>query len=183
MKHTFWTSEKLLSLSALLVSLLTLMVFIYQTTLIRKQQYMAVYPHLKLAHAASGSLDYRFQLSNKGIGPAMIHEIVVSDSNGNVYENMGEFLLTRISIKDSIWPYNSDIYEGQLIQAGESIDLFGLMSVERTDEYAYPPNTVEGSKKLRTAFNDGEFQLKIIYESIYGERWEIKWGELSPEKL
>lgn len=182
MKNKFWTSEKLLSLSALMVSLLTLCVFIYQTSLIRKQQFMSVYPHLKLANAASGSLDYRFQLNNSGIGPAIIYEIVVSDSNGKLHESIADYLMTRLTEDDSIWPYNSDIYEGQLIQAGESIDLFGLMSEERTAQYGLVPNTVEGARKLRSAFNDGEFQLEIGYESIYGERWVIKWGELSPEK-
>jgi len=41
-KQPFWNNEKLLGISALLVSTMSLIVFVYQTDLLRKQQYMSV---------------------------------------------------------------------------------------------------------------------------------------------
>ena len=55
------SSEMLIGLTAMIISLSTLIVFVYQTNLIRKQQYMSVYPHLNMMHRNSGSADYMFE--------------------------------------------------------------------------------------------------------------------------
>lgn len=54
-KKKFWTSEKILSLSAIFMSACTLLTLIYQTNLMLNQQQMSVYPHLEIgAHGAWG---------------------------------------------------------------------------------------------------------------------------------
>ena len=173
MENKFWTSEKLLSLSALFVSLLTLGVFVYQTNLIRKQQYMSVYPHLSISNSQSYSLNYEFVLRNEGVGPAFIKKIEVKGQDEKIYESLAEYLEDTLEEKDSIWVHNSDIFEGKLIQAGEKVVLFGLIDESFTNELGLPKNTIEGAKKLRQVLNNDDLEIKIEYESIYGERWSI----------
>ncbi len=55
-------SDKILSLSAMFISICTLVVFLYQTNLIRKQQYMSVYPHLLLGNYGTWTPNYKFVL-------------------------------------------------------------------------------------------------------------------------
>jgi len=181
-KQPFWNNEKLLGISALLVSTMSLIVFVYQTDLLRKQQYMSVYPHLLIINSGSGSLNYKFQLMNQGIGPAFIKDIYVADLAGNTYESLTGYLETQLSVEDSIWIYTSDLFVGRLIPANEIIELYGLQDEATTNKFGLPGNTIEGANKLRNILNNDSLIYKITYESIYGESWTIKSGETIPVK-
>lgn len=182
MQDKFWSSEKILSLSALVVSLSTLVVFVYQTNLIRKQQYMSVYPHLLLSNSRSGSVEYQYLLSNQGIGPAMIKSVDVSDLNGKSYESITDFIATQFEETDTIWVYNSDVNPGRLVPAEEKIVLYGLYSDEECNSLGLPNNTVRGANKFREALNHDSLIVKITYESIYGESWSIYNNSKPPVK-
>ena len=182
MDQRFFTGDKLIGLSALFVSLLTLMVFIYQTNLIRKQQFMAVYPHLNLINNNSWSLNYKYVLENEGVGPAFIRSIEARELNGTTYEGLNQLVDAKLNEEDSVWVHYSDIYPGKLISAGEEIILFGLSDEAYTNSVGLPPNTLEGADKLRRIFNSDRLEIEIVYESIYGERWSVFNHSLSPEK-
>lgn len=96
--------SKLIAYSPVFISVLTLVVFIYQTNLIRKQQHMTFYPHLKISNEESGLTPYQFALTNQGVGPAIIHSIEVTHKNES-YDDILSFLATQLSTKDSIWLY------------------------------------------------------------------------------
>lgn len=178
----FGVSEKIVSSSAILISLLTLIVFTYQTSMIREQQFLSVYPHLSLYNTGTGSLEYTYMLSNEGIGPAIIESIQITKGEFE-YESLVDYLGEELSEADSIWIYNSDIYPGRLIPAGEDITLFGLIAEEDTEQYGLPPNTLEGASRLRDLLNTEELEIKIYYRSIYEERWSISSQSSSPTKL
>lgn len=173
MKYKTWNSEKLLSLAALFVSLSTLIVFVYQTNLIYKQQNMSVYPHLGLFNSGSGSINYQYLLKNQGVGPALINSIEVTEKSGATYVSLVEYLEENLTEQDSIWLVNSDIYPGRLIPANAEITLFGLMGAEVTKRYDLPPNTLKGAKKLRELLNKEELIINITYSSIYDQSWSI----------
>ena len=182
MHNNFWNSEKLLGLSALFISLMTLIVFVYQTNLIRKQQYMTVYPHLDIVNNNSGSLNYKYVLENRGVGPAFITSIEVSDLNGNKYDDLVAYVEANLPAKDSIAYHYSDIGIGRLISANEKIYLFGLSDPQYLKNIGYPPNTVEGANKLRAILNSDSLRYKIIYESVYGESWTLSSESSIPVK-
>lgn len=178
----FWNSEKLIGLSALFVSLLTLAVFAYQTTLIRKQQYMSVYPHLNLTNYNSWSLNYKYVLKNEGVGPAFIKAIRITESDGTAYDELLDYVEAKIVEQDSIWFHYSDIYEGKLVSADEEIILFGLSDLNYTNAQGLSANTIDGANKLRTVLNTDSVKIEVEYESIYGERWSVFNHTLSPVK-
>ncbi len=182
MKKEFWTAEKLLGLSAIIISLSTLFVMAYQTNLVRKQQYMSVYPHLDLTNFNSGSLNYKYVLTNEGVGPAFVKEIHVKEKNGQAHESLVAYVEGALSEEDSIAIHYSDLYAGRLIPAGEEIILFGLSDNSYLNSYNLPPNTVEGAETLRSLLNDESIMIEIVYESIYGERWSINNHSYSPTK-
>ena len=182
MNDKFWNSEKLLSLSAILVSLLTLFVFMYQTNLIHKQQYRSVYPHLHLTNTASGTLEYQYLLVNEGIGPALIQKLEITEENGESYTQLNDYVQSKIAKKDSIAIYTSDIFEGMLIPAGKSIPLFGLFDEAKAKLIGYPKQDIAHAHKLRQVLNDENLTIKITYESIYGESWTISNDSQVPSK-
>ena len=68
-----WNSDKLLSLSAISISFITLIIFIYQTNIMSRQNYISIMPYLDLSTTNDVS-DYHFELNlkNHGVGPAII---------------------------------------------------------------------------------------------------------------
>lgn len=123
MKKGFWNIEKIVGLTALIVSLLTLIVFVYQTNLLRKQQYMSAYPHLSLMNEKSSTLQYSFSLSNHGVGPAFIESVKVSASNDMVYDDIIHYVEKTMGKQDSINYVYSNLWVGRLIPANEKINL------------------------------------------------------------
>lgn len=176
----FWTSDRIVSMSAIFISLATLFVFVYQTNLIREQQHLSVYPHLSLGNYYSGSLQYKMVIANEGIGPAFVESIEVIDTLGNSYEGLSDYLYEYMGEDDSIFIYSSDLYEGRLIPAGEDIALFGLLDEEQLMQYNLPTNTIEGAEKLRKILNSENLKYKISYRSIYNDRWYITEETVTP---
>ncbi|WP_416866451.1 MAG: hypothetical protein ACMVP2_01640 [Imperialibacter sp.] len=189
MQRKFWTGDKLLSVAAVLVSLLTLGVFGYQTNLIRQQQYMSVYPHLSFSNKFSGSLQYQYVLKNDGIGPAMIDSVLVVGPNGKDYLDLVYYVDDVIPPEDSIWYLHSNISSGKLIPPNVEIPLIQLVNHELlaklgiNDVATLPQNDVQDAKQLFSILNHDSLTIQITYKSIYGEKWLIKSGSGSPVKL
>jgi len=169
-KKKFWTSDKILSLSAMFMSACTLLVLIYQTNLMRKQQYLSVYPYLQLMNY--GVPTYNFTLTNNGVGPALIKAVRVH-YQGEVYEtDLASYLLRTISPKDSIDFTHSNIFKGQLIPPNMPIPIVQLVGEDKV-----------GEGKLRKLINDDKLDFEIEYASIYGERWVFSKKNTIPRKL
>lgn len=176
----FWSSEKLIGLSALFVSLLTLAVFIYQTNLIRKQQYMSVYPYLSLGNKYSGTMQYEYVVKNEGIGPAMIDSIMVESPDGKIFESLIDYVSTIAPNPDSIWYFYSDLNPGLLVPAGDEIPLVSFVNDQILEELGIEPfegmpeNSLLASKALFDILNHDSLVYKIFYSSIYDEKWLLQ---------
>ena len=189
MKKKFWTSDKLLSLTALLVSLFTLIVFIYQTNLIRQQQFMSVYPYLNLSNEYGGTLNYSYVLSNEGIGPAIIETVKITSPKNEVFNDFVDYVNSEISTQDSIWYFHSNLKKGKLIPSNQKINLIQLVNKERllaiginqTDNL--PTNNINNSRRLYQILNNDSLKVEIIYTSVYGEKWSLKSNTNAPVKL
>ena len=172
MNTKFWSSEKMLSLTAVLVSVVTLVVFLYQTNLIRKQQYMSVYPFLELSHKGIETDDYAFVLKNKGIGPALITKVVIVEKGKPAVHDFVDYIAQRKLERDSFSFLYANIFEGRLISAGEQLELI-----------ANHNNDFAGALRLLELLTDENLTWEIEYESIYGERWRLKNNQPRPEKI
>jgi len=189
MKAKFWTSEKLLSLTALLVSLITLIVFVYQTKLIRQQQYASVYPYLALGNEYSGTFKYKYILVNEGIGPAIIDEIKVYTNETEVYGDVIDYVDAAMMEEDSIWYVHSNLNVGKLVPAEKKIfliqvvgaDLLKELGIENVEDL--PTNTLNGAKALHQVLNNDSLTIEITYSSIYGETWVLRNGGNPPQKI
>jgi hypothetical protein len=176
-KPKFWNADKIVSFSAILISLATMGVYIYQTHLIQKEQYASVMPYLMIGSSHHNEGHFMVQLSNDGLGPAMIEEVKVHFQN-KVYPNcdLSTFFFSKNPIKkDSLMNVFSygNVGSGMFIPANK---LITLIEINENKEMA---------TKLSNYFwsTQSPVELEIIYSSIYGEKWTVRGMVKKPIKL
>ncbi len=81
-----FSKEMIVALSANAVSIITLLIFIYQTNLMREQQHVSVWPHLELLPSCcSEEFGGFLQVENKGIDPATVQSVTVKFKGKEVH--------------------------------------------------------------------------------------------------
>ncbi|MDX1463338.1 MAG: hypothetical protein R3359_09790 [Marinirhabdus sp.] len=174
---------------AIIISILTLVAFIYQTSVISQQQHMSVYPHLMLQNQNGGSLNYSYTLTNKGVGPAIIESFRVTSADGKMYDDLGLFLLNKLPEKYHEDILISNVSDGQLISSGEEIELFAFnhnRGFERRQDTSITKTKVEPlvlSDQIYTILNDQDLKIEILYKSVYNDRWHISNTDKTPSKV
>lgn len=174
-------SNRLLSLTAMLISLLTLIIFVYQTNLLRKQNFISILPYLSVDTSNDiGNQQYRVDLTNNGVGPAIM-ERVRFRYNDTWYDladfdhSLFSFLIERAPALDTL---SSTSYS--LVEPGRAI----------TARTTYNLLTVKGSdagreliaRTLERLISEG-MEYEIIYRSIQDERWKITTADFSPVRI
>ncbi len=172
MNNRFWNSDKILSLTAIFLSICTLVVFVYQTQLIREQQYKSVFPYLEMGNAGTNTTGYGFYLVNTGIGPAMIKKVEIKYADSSFQMDLATHLNLNIKDKDSIEFTHSNISIGQLIPPERVINLAKLSKPD-----------IKMGRRLHKFIHDPKLDFIIEYESIYNERWRLSYRNGLPEKL
>ena len=77
MKLKLPKTDRILGISAMIISLVTLIIFIYQTEIINQLSKLAVKPHLSFQLLQIGNdsiITFTQTLKNKGLGPAIIQD-------------------------------------------------------------------------------------------------------------
>lgn len=167
-----WTTDKIVSFSAIMISLVTLIVFIYQTQLMAEQQRLSVLPHMSFAYMNTGGPDFTILVSNDGIGPAFVEDVEIHYADSIYKKDLPSFLYQDVPEMDSIENVvHSNILPGQLIPAGRRIEI--LM--------------VEGSQKdadrLLSLLRQLNIRAELRYRSAYNERWLLTTDSFAPIPL
>lgn len=181
------SSDRLLSLTAVLISVLTLVVFIFQTNLIRKHQYTSVLPYLSMSNVKSGTISYQFRLSNDGIGPAILDSCVVTYKDTS-YHELIDYVEEQLADNDSILIVYANVYPGMIIPPDREVKLIQMLDKQLIAELGLEDadlveNTPLGSMVLRQIINNDSLDMKMYYSSIYGERWVVSMNDSAPRKL
>lgn len=167
MKRKF-NIDKLLALFAFVISVCTLYVFFYQTSLMKKQQYTSVLPFLSISNTLVDQ-DYAFILKNDGIGPAFIEEINIRYKD-TVYHNkdINDFFVEVIAKEDTLFANipitHATIRKGMLIPEKEVKYMLQL------------DHKVKNFKNRQIALRDwlnNKIRVEVKYASIYEEKWKI----------
>jgi len=155
-------TELLIALIAVLISFSTLFVYLYQSSLMKTQQKMSVWPHITFG--PSWSEDHLvINLINKGVGPAIIKKftIMVNDNQINGIHEIMNFLPDSLQTD---FQYSS-IWSGQVVMAAENITLFQVNN----------PKTI---KHLLQLMHEEKISIEICYCSIYNDCWTSKGIEV-----
>ena len=170
-----WSSDRWISLVAIIASLGTLFTIVYQTELIRKQQYASVLPYLEIWNSWDGD-SYRLVLANNGVGPAFVEQVSIIYADSTYFVDPANFL-PLVAEKDTIKYSYSNLYIGRLIPAGSSINLIqGADSLSSMKLWSWLANS-DASRQEHP-------NLVVAYRSIYEERWKVEQnGANQPIKL
>jgi hypothetical protein len=177
LKPKFWNADKIVSFSAILISLATMGVYIYQTHLIQKQQHASVMPYLMTTTSRFGDDHFLVELHNNGLGPAFVEEVNVYYL-GKKYKDSD--LATFFSNLDpnrnkrkEWYGSTSTVLNGQLYPAGHVVKMIEI-SKDTT-----------AAHQLRDYFwgTDKPIELEITYSSIYGEKWVMRGNFKRPQKI
>lgn len=174
-KPRFFTSDKLFGLTAMLISLVTLIIFVRQTNIMDKQSRLSAMPYLMIEKSTNGEAQkIQFTLVNHGVGPAIIESRRII-YKGNEYEkDFYQFLTENVPKLDTIEPFNwSSVYAGQAIPSNGRVVMVAYGG--KAEEFELAENVISN---LQDSLN-----FEIIYSSVYGDRWKISNESATPEEL
>ena len=169
-----FNTDRIIGLSAMMISLLTLVIFIYQTNLIRTQSRLSVTPRIDFitsndspnTTSYDSSFFYSIRIENKGLGPAIIESI-------KIVHKGKEYRMDFRNFMDEAFPdfknygqivQNWNIDTGSTLSPKESIKL-GTFSVNQSkiEDLMKYLGVVDGDKM--------PYDIEVTYSSIYGEKW------------
>ena len=165
-----WTSEKVMSISALFVSAISLFALFYQLNLareenelIQKQQSASVLPHLSQWFSQTND-GFKVIFGNKGVGPAFIKEVKLELKDTIFYntDNLLNYLTQKLYSKDSIIvnASTSTFSKGFVLPANETIEIVHIKDPKEAQIFRSYLQTVE-------------LDYTILYADVYGAEWTL----------
>ena len=170
-----WRVDIIVSVSAMLVSLATFGIYLYQTKIIHEQARASVYPHLIVARSSTIGKGGEFSLyvRNVGIGPAFLKSMEIKykgkiykefNNEGEIYKMTPYLFLVSILPRENFPNLGTGLAIPLVIPAGES-------------ERFLNSNNPEKDAKLLTEIFD-EAEIKVCYSSVYKDYWTVeKWKQ------
>jgi hypothetical protein len=155
---------------ATLIALLAVCVGAYTAYMQRQQVRAAVWPILEFG-SSNGPI--QFTLANKGVGPAIIRNVVVK-VDGEAVKNWAE-VLEKI-LGPGKHPGEESDMRGHVFSAGESMNVFTPYDSNNN------PLAFDRSNPLWVQMNDDRFRVtvELCYCSTLGECWTLRAGGRTP---
>jgi hypothetical protein len=174
-KNNFWNPDKIVSFSAVFISLAALIVLIYQTNLMSQQQKLSVLPYLNFQNHGTLTPNYSLVVANNGIGPAFVESVNVTYKGKTYNTDLIGFLENHLESPLNLTHlFHSNLGPGVLIPAQTNIEHLRIMDSQEDAEKLYD--------LLQNLYSEG-LNFEIVFSSIYKEKWKIQIHELAPEKM
>lgn len=156
--------KMLVSLSAVILSLCGLFVSIYETSLIRQQQYAAAWPNVEIGPSFDSN-DYTLNIyaQNTGVGPAQIKSASLS-YNEEKLSNWSE-LLNSIGGDLSEMTTSMSLINGRVLPPDSDEESIFFLRADTTKEQKDIYLT------LQNEILDGNINISVCYCSVYEECW------------
>lgn len=169
-KKINWTTDKIMSTSALFISVVSLIALLYQSylareenKLIQKQQSASVLPYLNSWQSNTPN-SLKMIFGNKGVGPAFIKKVDITFNDTIKFNNTDKLFQHIFKHADSISNKSfstSTFTKGLVLTANETIEIIHI-----SNEFV--------KRKFREYLNSNKLNYSIIYEDVYGSKWELK---------
>lgn len=176
-------ADRIVSVSAILVSFATLILILYQTNLERQEQKASVMLYLEIGYNRSYNKS-GIVVVNKGLGPAKIISVKLQIGEEFIESDPYTFALENLKSEDinKIEPITVELlYRGRLIGARERLFVFGHSLTSDFGDYIR--DTFRFHYKFMYEDDEDSDRLVVLqveYESIYGDRWISRSDEPVP---
>lgn len=147
-------TEVAVAFAAIFVSTATLFVYIYQARIMQTQQQVAVWPYVEWL-PSWGDHGLYVEVSNKGIGPALVKKVTIK-LDGKEVRNLDEMfqLLTDSVFQD----FGYSTIQGRVLAAGEKMHAFVISDKAVAD-------------RIREVLTKRNFEYEICYCSVFNDCW------------
>ncbi len=164
MKKIFnYSSEKVLSISAITIAVISIFVAVWESSEIRKHNRLSVRPKLEIYYNSSENL-FGYVVANNGLGPAVITDkYIFIDGKEINYSGFSGYdeLLEKLDLVDKYAGHGA-INPGKTIIAGKNEYIIYFNLDESDDREILLPQIYS------------MVTIEIEYESIYGEAFKCK---------
>jgi hypothetical protein len=179
-----WNADRIVSISAIIVSVATLLMILYQTELMREEQRASVLPSLMIGYGVNVKdqvMNERVWIENRGLGPAFIEKFTII-KEGNVFQGDLFSYFEKINQNKGAVGIKR-FYSNFILPANEGRTLYEKNSdstskIFLSNYFKYPLEMqgvpVEKSDKAI---------IEIYYKNVYGDRWKISSDQSVPEAL
>jgi hypothetical protein len=182
------STDRIVSLSAMVVGVSSLLITLYQTKLMRESARPSVLPYLMVG-LNSDSDGVFVTLRNAGVGPALIDKIMVRAKGreipGDAYEY---YVSTRSPVETDRHLSMDRIRAGRLIPAGENIRMLGSWGDANRDamlgELLHMFDLADVPRVWLEnvgATEPDKAVVEISYASVYGDHWTARSNTTVPE--
>lgn len=168
-KKIDWNANKIMSSSALFISVISLIALLYQSylsreenKLIQKQQSANVLPYLN-QWVSEYDNNFRIVMGNKGVGPAFITKVEIVMDSTKTFKNSDDVfheLFKSNKALDTIPYVTSSLIKGFVLPANETIY---LLEVSGTKNIQHVKKVIE----------EKAITFSITYKDVYGTRWNL----------
>lgn len=168
-KKITWTTDKIMSTSALFISVLSLVGLMYQSYLAREenkliqmQQSASVLPYLHQWYSEYQDT-YRLIVGNKGVGPAFIKHVEITLDSTKKFDNTNDLFseIFRTTEGFDTIPHNmSNLVTGFVLPANQDISLIVIENKQNINV-------------VKSVLNQRQIDFKIVYEDVYGTQWQL----------
>ena len=166
-KRITWTTDKIMSTSALFISVISLIALLYQSYLAREenkliqtQQSASVLPHLNQWYSNYNN-SFKFVVGNKGVGPAFIDNVDIlldSTQRFNNTDDLFHHIFKSTKGLDTIPYTTSTLIKGFVLPANEQINILEV-------------NNFNHIELLKTSLEKRKILYNITYQDVYGTKW------------
>ena len=184
------STDRIVSLIALVVGLGSLFIIVYQTYLMRESQAASVLPYLTVSLMANDRQTY-IVVRNSGVGPALVEDVRIHHGGEALATDPYDFYLAERGPELGTGLSVDKLIPGRLISAGEAVltlgwegegasemrgQLLGLFDIGEVPKAWYDAAGVPMSGPDKAI-------LEITYKSVYGERWRVTSDRIVPAPL
>ncbi len=169
-------SDKVLSISAIVISLATLILIFYQTDLVRKEQKASVFPSLMFGYNTNSQNQITGEsifIMNQGLGPAFIENFKIVNKGSTYSLNPNEYLSKIDGFDQDEIIYIDKLFEGRIIPADDKIvllakktDSLSKMRLGEIFDFHFNSNN--------NVNDDNKVFIEIEYKNVYGDKWVIR---------
>lgn len=175
-------TDRLLGMSAMVISILTLFIFIYQTNIMRVQSKLSVKPRLDFTTNQGGNdsiISFQEVIENKGLGPAIIDSIYFKYKGKSYALDAEKFIEAEFPklLEYGYFSQHATLGRGTALTPEEerSIFIYKFPASQWENVFGYLGMDEE---------DDLPFTLEAVYTSIYeDEQWKVTNRDSQPEKL
>jgi hypothetical protein len=182
-----WSTDRIVSLSAMAVGVCSLFITLYQTYLTREAQSASVLPYLAFGLTSTNDGAY-LTLRNDGVGPARLESVRIHFKGQTTETDPYDFFLAH---RTGVPPPGLSVDRltpGRLLPANSTIQMLGVSGgAERLKTLGdflrlfaladAPPSWLD---ELQARGGD-KAVIDIVFSSVYGDQWRIRSDRPVPQ--